>query len=888
MAPKFPRLILWLLRTRFGHRAEYITGDLLEEYNARGCSRFWLWRQALSTFWPGAPKTTHLHFPRSKEDAMIGSFFSSFSNDLRYAARTLRTNPGFTAVAVLAIALGIGVNTGIFTVLNGAALRPLPVPGASEMVSIYQDITGRITRNVHGASSFFTTSEYETYRDENDVFSGLLAYEPFLTATLGGERPQQLLGQLTACNYFDVLKERPTIGRGFAASECVPGGTSAVVVLNHDLWHSVFADDPTIVGKKILLNRQLFTVIGVASTGFQGTEPATSAFWAPLPMQPSLEPRFDAYNGNYSWLVVLGRTKPGVSRKQVRADLGVIAARIDQLTPGRKTTLTVGDATFLGMPEARKYVYGAGAVLLTAVGMVLLIACANVANLLLARAAGRRKEIAIRLSVGASRARLVRQLLTESMLIALLGGALGSLLAVWSFNAITAFVMAHLPHGTPQIMMNFHPDIRVFLYALAMSTITGIAFGLAPALAASRPDVNAALKDEGMGLGARSARGFLRQSLVGVQVTVSMMLLISAGLLLRALHYAQTIDPGFEMKNIATVSLELQSQGYNAESGARFNRQLRERLASSPGVDRVAQALTTPLSDRHHGTAVSLPGDTRQYPTELNRVSPEYFAMIGLPIVRGRNFTEAEVATGAKVALVTESTAQRLWPGKDPIGQIFRDVDGTDAQVIGVAKDAQVSRIAETNTKYMYLPAGPKDQLRTNFLVHSASGYAATAKGIVAVIHQLDPNLVADVARLEENLELWRTPSRIVAGLAGALGGLGLILASIGVYGVVSYSMSRRIREIGLRMTLGAEARDVLHMMLAQAMRPVIVGAVLGIAGCAAVSAVLKSILFGISPHDPIAFIAVPVILLAAALGASYIPARRATKVDPMVALRYE
>jgi len=818
---------------------------------------------------------------------MLTGFFSSFGNDLRYAARSLRMNPGFSAIAVLAIALGIGVNTGIFTVLNGAALRPLPVPGASELVSVYQNLSGKMSRNVHGSGSFVSTSEYQTYRDTNHVFSGLLAYAPFVTATLGGDRPQQLFGQVTSCNYFDVLNQRPALGRTFSTSECASAGSDAVVVLNHDLWRSAFAEDPSIVGKTIVLNRQLFTVIGVASAGFQGTEPLPSAFWAPLTMQHSLEPQFDAYNGNWSWLVLLGRAKPGVSLKQVRADLGVIAARMDQLAPGRKTTLSVSTASFLGMPEARKLVYGVGAVLLTAVGMVLLIACANVANLLLARAAGRRKEIAIRLSVGASRARLIRQLLTESMLIALLGGAVGSFLAIWTFEGITAFIIGHLPHGVPRFIINFQPDLRVLGYALVLTIATGVVFGLAPAIAASRPDVNTALKDEGMGLGARSARGFLRQSLVGLQVAVSMILLIAAGLMLRALHYAQTIDPGFEMKNIATIALDLRSQGYNDQRAALFTRQLRDRLAALPGVDGVAQSRTTPLSDSHLSGVFSLAGETLERQVEFNTVSPQYFSLLGLPIVRGRNFTEAEATADENIAIVTESTARRFWPGEDPLGKILKN-DGTSIAVIGVAKDAQVARLGDTRTTYLYLPAGPKEQLRTNLLIHSATPYGSTAKSIATVIHQLDPDLAVDIARLEDNLEFWRTPSRIVASLAGALGALGLILASIGVYGVVSYSMSRRIREIGLRMTLGADAQDVMRMMLRQAMRPVLIGAAIGIGGCAAVSSVLKRMLFGISPHDPMAFVGVPLLLLGVALAASYLPARRATRVDPMVALRYQ
>ena len=815
------------------------------------------------------------------------NIISAFWSDLGYAARMLRKNPGFTAVAVLAISLGIGVNTGIFTVLNGAALRPLPVPGAADIVSVYQTFRGLKSRNVHGADSFFSWPEYKSYRDGNHVLAGLAAYEPLLDVTLGGDQPQQLFGQLASCNYFDVLKEPPALGRAFSASDCAVAREGAVAVLSDNLWRTTFAADPAIVGRNIVLNRQPFTVIGVAKPGFQGTEPIPAEFWAPVTMQAMLERETDWFEKpNMSWLVLLGRIKPGVSRSQVRADMAVIAGRIDRLAPGRKTTLQIETGTFLSMPEARKYVTAVGVVLLAAVGMVLLIACANVANLLLARAAGRQKEIAIRLSVGASRGRLIRQLLTESMLIALLGGALGSLIAIWSFEATMDFVLSHLPHGTPPLAVGVGPDIRVLAYAMLLTLITGIVFGLIPALQASRPDVNTALKQSGTD--GKTADGFLRHALVGTQVAVSMVLLIAAGLLLRGLYLAQTIDPGFEMKNVAAVSFDLRGQGYDAARAGIFQQQVMDRLAALPGVDAVAEAGNTPLSDSHRGTVFSLPGHPGDYQVEFNEVSPKYFSLLGIPIVRGRNFTSTEARTGAAFAIVTESTARQFWPKQDPIGKILRMEGESDMQVIGVAKDAQVSHLARSNETYLYLPAGPKEQIRMKLLVHGASGFASTATGIRAAIHSIDPGLVLDVAKLEDNLEVWRAPSRIVAILAGSLGALGMLLACIGVYGVVSYAVSRRVREIGIRMTLGADARDVRSLILRQAMRPVVVGALIGIAGCAAVSQILSGMLFGISPHDPVAFVVVPLVLLSVALVASYIPARRATRVDPMVALRYE
>jgi macrolide transport system ATP-binding/permease protein len=811
----------------------------------------------------------------------------TFWRDLRYGARALGKNPGFTAVAVLAIALGIGVNTGIFSVLNGMALRLLPIPAASQVVSVDQIFHGKIHRNVHGEPTLFSYPEYHEYREQNHVFTGLLAYEPFLQATLGGESPQQLFGAVTSCNYFEVLGVRPALGRGFVDSDCKAAGSNAVVVLSDELWRTTFHGDPELVGKSVLLNRSEFTVIGIAPGGFGGTEPVPSAFWAPVTMQQALEPeRVFLSDANVSWLALLGRVQNGVSLAEVRADLGVIAGRVDQQYPGRTTTLAIHTATFLGRPEERNLVFTIGGVILVAVGLVLLIACANVANLLLARASARQKEIAIRLSIGASRWQLIRQLLTESLLIALLGGVAGSLLAFWLFEGITQFVLAHLPHGFPQLALNTSSDFRVLGYSLGLTVLTGIVFGLAPALHATRPDLSTAIKEESAG--ATVSGGFLRSTLVGLQVAVCMILLIAAGLLMRGLYAAQTIDPGFEMANITQAELNLGPQGYSEERAGVFQRNITERAVAIPGVDAVAEGSTVPLSDNHSSTDFVAAGENEGRQIEYNEVTSGYFSLLGIPIVRGTDFTAAETRAGAAEIIVTEFTARTLWPGQEALGKVLHKSHEADRIVVGVVKDAQVSHLGENETMYVYLPAGPKEQAGMILLAHSAGGYDHVAKGIREAARALDPELAVDVTKLEDNLEIWRTPSRIVAALSGTLGALALLLASIGVYGVVSYGVSRRIREIGIRMTLGADGKEVMKLLLRQAMRPVLIGAAAGVAGCAAVSQILSKVLYGIGSHDPIAFIGVPVFLLGVALLASYIPARRATRVDPVVALRYE
>ena len=822
-------------------------------------------------------------------DARGVNLVETFFQDLRYGLRMLRQNLGFTAAAVLAIALGVGVNVGIFSVLNGAALRMLPIPRAEQVVSIDQILRGRFKRNSHNGTSMFSYSEYLDYRDHNHVFAGLLAYEPFVEATLGGGQMRELSGALTTCNYFDVLREHPAQGRGFLESDCAAPGGNAVVVISDDLWRGTFASDPSLLGKRIILNRTAYTVVGIAPPGFKGTEPIPSSFWAPITMQKALDPWGERLaDDNLSWLAVLGRVQRGVTMEQVRADLGVIAGRIDQLHSGRTTLLAVRTATFFDRQEEREILTPVVSVIFGAFGLVLLVACANVANLLLARASVRQKEIALRLSIGASRWRLVRQLLTESLLLSLIGGAVGSLLAFWSFASITRVIISHLPHEVSTLTVNVAPDLRVLVYALGLALITGIAFGLIPALQSSRQDLNTALKEDGSQSGGGRAGGrFLRSALVGTQVAVCMILLLAAGLLLRGLYHAQTVDPGFEMKGLATMFLNLGQQGYDENRGTAFIGRLRQRISQLPGVIEVAQAECAPLSHDFSADAFTVQGRTDKVGMEYNHVSPEYFPVVGIPIVRGRGFLPGETHDSPGV-VVTESTARRLWPDEDPLGKTLRESSGREYSVIGVARDAQVAHLGDTHTKYLYFPAGTPDNLRAYVLVRYAGDFPATAKAIRNVVQSLDADLPVDVAKLEDYLEVWRMPSRIVAALSGALGALALLLASIGVYGVVSYSVSRCVHEIGIRMALGADGGEIMNLVLRQAMRPVLVGGLVGVTGCAAVSRVLSSMLFGLSAHDPIAFFAVPLLLLAVALVACFIPARRAMRVDPMVALRYE
>jgi predicted permease len=590
---------------------------------------------------------------------------------------------------------------------------------------------------------------------------------------------------------------------------------------------------------------------------------------------------------SWSFLEMIGRLKPGVSFTRAKADLSVIAGRIDRTNPGQTATLSIVTATFLGEPEARTIVLAGGMVALVAVGLVLLIACANVANLLLARAAARQKEIAIRLSAGASRGRLIRQLLTESLIISLTGGALGSVLALWAFQAFYQMMPSILPAELPAITLNLAPDWRVLGYAIAISVVTGIAFGLVPALQATRPDLVSALKEEGSGFG-RLSRGRLRNILVAAQVSVCVVLLIAAGLLARGVQSAQTLDPGFSANGVVAASFDLQQQGYDDARALQFHRQLMERVSAIPGVDVASQSVVVPLEGSSWGSMVELDG---VQPTQMrfNYVSPGFFPLLGIPLVRGRVFTESEGQQSARVAVISEATARRFWPNQDPLGKLFRTgPDKTQYRVIGVAKDIRSTDLAHVEKAFFYFPADAKYQKNMKLLAHTNGDVASAVKLIRDAAHSLDSNIIVNSIPLGANFEKWQAPSRMLAVLVSTLGFLGLLLASLGIYGVVSYAVSARIREIGIRMTLGAEPKGILRLILRQGMRPVIFGLAVGFVACAAASRLIGVMLYGVSPFDPLTFGGVSLFLTAVALLACYLPARRATRVDPMEALRYE
>ena len=832
---------------------------------------------------------------QTKESVRAKLSFSPIDHtlaDLKYALRTMRRQKAFTLVAVLTVALGIGVNTGVFTVLNGVLFRDLPASDAHELVSIQQTVEGGQIRSRAGAGTF-ATSEYRGYRERSRTLSGVLAYTNAPSAILGGDTPESVGGTLVSCNYFDVLRQAPSVGRALNVQDCEPGAPP-VVVLDHAFWTTAFAADRAVVGRTLELNRQVFTIVGVAAEGTYGGDAFRSEYFAPISVEPLLRPNGSRYADDaVLWLNLIGR-RSEATLPQVRAEIEVIAAQLDQLDPGRSTRVIVGRATPMTIPSTfRGIALAVASVLMAAFGLILLIACANVANLLLARGTARSHEIAVRLSLGASRSRVIRQLLTESVLISTLGGVLGTAVGLWSIQALVRLALpALLPSGIAgDLVLDLSPDFRALSFAIGLTLAASVLFGLVPAFTVSRPDLNSVVKQDTAGAGSSRRGGRLRGALVGMQVALCMALMIGAGLLLRGLYTTYTVDPGFDYSNVAAISLVSGGQtGYSPEEVVSLRRRLAEQVETLPGVSAVASATLTPLgTDEFFTVRLRLPSDAEDEfrAVRLNNVTPGYLSLLGIPIVRGRGFTEADLTSGASAggaAIVSETTARNLWPGAEPLEQTL--LFGNRAlRVVGVAADIQGTSIGRVDPYYVYEPVREAQVL----LVKHRADFATTASSIGAIARSLDPTRpAARVFSLDENLAWWRGVSGTVSTLGASLAALALTLASVGIYGVVSYSVTRRYREIGIRMALGATARNVLGMVLRGTMRPVVIGAVIGVAAALAMSGVLSSVLFGVSTADPVGLVGAAMLVVGIALTAGVLGARHATRTDPTVALRYE
>ncbi len=812
--------------------------------------------------------------------------------DVRYATRMMWKNPGVTLVVVISLAIGIGANTMIFSVINAVLLRPLPgIAQQNRLADIHgTDASGKTYRGL-------SYPDYEYYRDENKVFDGLLAMSYMsLSLNEGQGTPERVFGLIVTGNYFDVLGARPEKGRFFQPDEDKTPGTHPVAVVSYGLWQRRFGSDPALVGKNVTINGHPFTVVGIAPKGFGGMWVGMMPdVWVPMMMHAQARPGEDQMKRDSAWLKMRGRLKEGVTLEQAQAEMTRLARQLEQEFPETNRGKGVSLETTETLPgKERRKVVVFMSMLMIVVGLVLLIACANVAGIFLARAAARSKEIAIRTALGASRFRIIRQLLTESMMLFLIGGIAGVIVGVWT----TSLLFAFKPSGGLQFSLEIGLDWSVLIFTLLVSLGTGLIFGLAPAVKASRTDVVSSLKAETAGGSSRRSRG--REVFVITQFAVSLVLLIGAGLFLRSLQRARTINPGFNPDGIYTMFLDLTLQGYDETRAREFYRQIVERVGAAPGVRGVSLARLVPLSGEGSTIKVKVagqepPGGEDAFSIDANAVDERYFQLLGVPLVRGRNFSGADLPDGPQVAVINETMAQRFYGTVDAVGRTFV-IDSPDkeqsitVEVIGVAKDGKYETLGEDPRPYIYLSFlqsyAPVGTLHV-------STTPADAPGVIAAIRRevqaLDPNLpILEVRPMVDQVGFSLVPLRLAATVVGILGLLGLLLAAVGIFGTVSYSVAQRTREIGIRMALGARSRDVLWQVVRQGMWLALIGIAGGLLLAFLMTRALTSLLYGVSATDPTIFAGIALLLAAVAFVASYIPARRATRVDPMVALRYE
>jgi putative ABC transport system permease protein len=799
--------------------------------------------------------------------------------DLRYGVRKLLKSPGFALVAVMTLAIGIGANTAIFSVVNAVLLRPLPFERPEELVRVFGTRASR--------SSFSRPHSYLNFNDlrtQNQTFEAMAAYTGTSAALSGAESSEQITGVLSSGDIFRVLGTRPLMGRLLEAGDERPGGSNAVVI-SHGLWQRRFGGDPQIVGRVIKLDGREREIVGVTPADF-GFEFVTDAadFWT------AIDPAEGPYKSRGSiFLDIIGRLKPGVSVEQANADAGVVGSRLAEQY--QESNAGVGFRLAAAQEELVGDVRPTLLVLLGAVGFVLLIACANVANLLLARAAGRYREIAVRSALGAWRGRIVRQLMTESLLLAFAGGLLGLLFALWGVKILSAFVPENVPRfGETSI------DLRVLGFTLAASVVTGFLFGIAPALQSSRFDINEALKEGGRGGTDGVGRKRVRSLLVVSEVALSLVLLVGAGLLMKSFVRLRNTDPGFDPSNTLTASLSLASVRYDTdEKIADFYRRLVERVRAMPGVESVGAVTPLPLSENGYSFSFTIAGQPPLPPGQgqsasARLVNPEYFRTQRIPLRAGRDFTDADKAGAPGAIVVNEAFARRYLPGVEPLGQrLSLGVNDIEGEIVGVVGDIRGVRLATPAAPEYYVPEAAAAFSDMTLVVRTKSDSASLTPALRQAVAEMDKDQpLYDVRTMDSLVARSVARQRFSMTLVGVFAALAMLLAAVGIFSVMSFMVAQRTHEIGVRMALGARPRDILSMVVRQGLVLTLAGVCVGLAGAFALTRLMSGLLYEVSATDPVVYGSITALLAAVAVLACYVPARRATKVDPLIALRYE
>jgi predicted permease len=811
--------------------------------------------------------------------------------DMRYGARMLMKRPGFTVVAVLALTLGIGACTAIFSVVNAVLLRPLPFNEPERLVMVWGSAP-QLGFDILPP----TAGESLDWRDQTKVFDHVAAFKSWAWTLTGSNGPEQIWGARVNWSLFPALGVKPLLGRTFLPEED-KAGSQRVVIIGQGLWQRSFGSDPSIIGRNISLSGQTYTVVGVMPQGFRfpGGEnmmaglqfsPKTE-MWEPL----ALTDKEISQRGTHN-LAVIARLKPGATFPQAQVEMGNIARHLEEQYP--RTSKGIGVKLVPLHEQVVGSVRPALLILLGTVGFVLLIACANVANLLLARAASRTREIAIRTALGASRLRVLRQLLTESVLLGLCGGFCGLLLALWGIDALSAFIPENIPRAG-----EIGVDARMLAFTLLISLVTGVIFGLAPALQASRSDVNESLKEGARGASAGLGRNRFRSLLVVAEVALALMLLIGAGLLIRSFMRVQQVNPGFDARDVVTMGIVLPfvapSNYDKPEQQAAFFHRLLERTTTLPGVQAAAVVSGLPLSGADESSDFSIEG--RSVPSggqnpqaNYTMVSSDYFRAMSIPLMRGRAFTERETKESPGVAIISEEMAKRYWPGEDPIGKrLTLSFEETPREIVGIVGDVRQTSLNVETTPGVYLPYQQFPYPGMTMVIRTQTDMSGITSAVRREIGAIDGNVpISEIRSMEQVISTSVSQRRFSMMLLGLFALVALLLSMVGIYGVMAYSVSERSHEIGIRIALGARSRDILKMVLGQGMILTLIGIGVGLIGALALTRLMSSLIYGVSATDPLTFAGVALALGSVALAACYIPARRATRVDPMEALRDE